>query len=156
MIPIQGKYNTALVYTDIIEEEAISQIITLCNQEFTKDTKIRIMPDVHAGAGCTIGTTMTMKDKIVANLVGQDIGCGMFVVKLKQKRNEINLKELDECIKKYIPSGQNIRTYSHPYNKYINLNLLKCYNNIDINRAILSLGTLGGGERMVATVLVNS
>ena len=82
MIPIQGKYNTALVYTNIIEEEAISQIITLCNQEFTKDTKIRIMPDVHAGAGCTIGTTMTIKDKIVANLVGQDIGCGMFVVKL--------------------------------------------------------------------------
>ena len=77
MIKIEGKYNTAKVFTDNIESEARAQIMELCNQEFVKDSIIRIMPDTHAGAGCTIGTTMTITDKIVPNLVGVDIGCGM-------------------------------------------------------------------------------
>ena len=82
MIEVKGKYNTATIYTDLIGENAISQIIEMLNQEFTKDLKVRIMPDCHAGVGCVIGTTMTIKDKVVPNLVGVDIGCGMLSVNL--------------------------------------------------------------------------
>ena len=77
MIKIEGTYNTAIVYADTIEAGAEGQIQKLVSQEFTKGSRIRIMPDVHAGKGCTIGTTMTITDKIVPNLVGVDIGCGM-------------------------------------------------------------------------------
>ena len=101
MIKIEGTYNTAIVYADTIEAGAEGQIQKLVSQEFTKDSRIRIMPDVHAGKGCTIGTTMTITDKIVPNLVGVDIGCGMETVELKAKR--INLPELDSFIHKNIP-----------------------------------------------------
>lgn len=147
MFELQGKYSTAKVFTDNVEETAISQIIELCNQEFVKDSKIRIMPDVHAGAGCTIGTTTTIKDKIVPNLVGVDIGCGMYVVKLKDK--EIDLKQLDYIINTYIPSGFNIREKEHRFNFHFNYNELKCKNNIDLQRAKLSIGTLGGGNHFI-------
>jgi RNA-splicing ligase RtcB len=80
MLELKGKYNTAKVFTDVVEETAISQIVTLCNEEFSSGSTIRIMPDVHAGAGCTIGTTMTITDKVVPNLVGVDIGCGVLAV----------------------------------------------------------------------------
>ncbi|PFP78781.1 hypothetical protein COK07_12260 [Bacillus thuringiensis] len=70
MLKLQGKYNEAKVFTTNVEKAAAGQIIDLCNQQFVKDSKIRIMPDTHAGAGCTIGTTMTIQDKIVPNLVG--------------------------------------------------------------------------------------
>ena len=75
MIELKGKYNTAKIFTDVVDETSISQIILLLNQQFVSDSKIRLMPDVHAGAGCTVGTTMTITDKIVPNLVGVDIGC---------------------------------------------------------------------------------
>ena len=90
MLNITGKFNTAKVFTDNVESSAVGQIVELCNQEFTRGSKIRIMPDVHAGAGCTIGTTMTISDKIVPNLVGVDIGCGMLTVYLKQKNIELS------------------------------------------------------------------
>lgn len=90
MLKLQGKYNEAKVFTNNVEETAAGQIIDLCTQEFVKDSKIRIMPDTHAGAGCTIETTMTIQDKIVPNLVGVDIGCGMEVVVIdKKKRNQL-------------------------------------------------------------------
>ena len=85
MLKIRGKYNTAIVFTHNIEKGAIDQIQELCDQEFVKDSIIRIMPDVHEGLGCTIGTTMTIQDKIVPNLVGVDIGCGIETIKLKNK-----------------------------------------------------------------------
>lgn len=72
------------MFTDNVEEKAAGQILELCSQEFVQGSRIRIMPDTHAGAGCTIGTTMTIKDKIVPNLVGVDIGCGMFVSMLEK------------------------------------------------------------------------
>ena len=75
MIEVQGKYNAATIYADIIGENTISQVIELLNQEFIKGAKVRIMPDCHAGVGCVIGTTITIKDKVVPNLVGVDIGC---------------------------------------------------------------------------------
>lgn len=147
MIELKGKYNNAIVYTDNIEETAISQIINLCNQEFTKGSKIRMMSDCHAGAGCTIGTTMTITDKIVPNLVGVDIGCNVRVAKIYNK--DINFEKLDYIIRQLIPSGQNIRTTPHEYLNYTNLEYLKCINNINIGRADLSLGTLGGGNHFI-------
>lgn len=115
MNKVIGKYNHAFVYTDVVEETALGQIKLLCDQEFTKDAKIRIMPDVHAGAGCTIGTTMTITDKIVPNLVGVDIGCGMETIQIKNKH--IELEKLDKLIYEKIPSGFHIRTNAHRYNE---------------------------------------
>lgn len=157
MIELQGKYNTAKVFTNNIENEAISQVIDLCNQEFAQDSKIRIMPDCHAGAGCTIGTTMTIKDKIVSNLVGVDIGCGVLLQQIAEK--DIDLAALDKAIRQNVPSGQNIRTYRHNLVATLKMNShlskLCCKNYVDIDRALLSIGTLGGGE-LIATVPVNS
>lgn len=146
MFDLNGKYTTARIFTDNIENEAISQIYELCNQEFAKDCKIRIMPDVHAGKGCTIGTTMEIKDKIVPNLVGVDISCGILCVKLKEK--EIDFKKLDEIIRKYIPSGMNIREKAIDSNEIrkIGLQKLKCVNHINMDRTEKSLGSLGNGN----------
>ena len=113
MIEIKGKYNTAKVFTDTLDSASTAQLINLCNQPFTEGSVIRLMPDVHAGAGCTIGTTMTITDKIVPNLVGVDIGCGMHVVRLAEKR--IDFTKLDKVIRSEIPSGMQIRKKSHPY-----------------------------------------
>lgn len=139
---IKGKHNTATVFTDNIEQDTIEQIRILCDQKFSKDSKIRIMPDVHIGIGCTIGTTMTIKDKVVPNLVGVDIGCGVEVVKLKN--THIELEKLDKLIYEKIPSGFNIRKKEHRYNDQINLDDLRCKKKLNLNRARLSIGTLGG------------
>ncbi|BCN29862.1 RtcB family protein [Anaeromicropila herbilytica] len=146
---VEGKYNTAIIYTDSIEEVATEQIKTLCDQEFTKDSKIRIMPDVHAGAGCTIGTTMTIDKRVVPNLVGVDIGCGMETVLLKDKH--IELQKLDKLIYEKIPSGYNIRKTPHKYNEEIDLTELRCRveGKINLDRAVKSLGTLGGGNHFI-------
>ena len=82
MKQLQGKYTNAIVYTDLVEQEALDQIKLLCDQPIAAGSRVRIMPDVHAGSGCTIGTTMTIGDKIIPALVGVDIGCGMYTVKL--------------------------------------------------------------------------
>jgi len=147
MIEIKGKYNTAKIFTDNADNEAIAQITELCNQEFAKDSIIRIMPDVHAGAGCTIGTTMTITDKIVPNLVGVDIGCGMETIKLKQK--DIDFKKLDDIIRHHIPSGFDIRKKQHKYAEYVELDKLACKKHVDLGRARLSIGTLGGGNHFI-------
>lgn len=146
MFDLNGKYATARIFTDNIENEAISQIYELCNQEFVDGCKVRIMPDVHAGKGCTIGTTMEIKDKVVPNLVGVDISCGVLCIKLKEK--EIDFKQLDEIIRKYIPSGMNVREKAIDSSEIrkIGLQKLKCINNISMDRAEKSLGSLGGGN----------
>ena len=89
MFEIRGKVNTAICYAKIVEDEAIEQIRRMCDYDFTENSKIRIMPDVHAGKVCTIGTTMTVTDKVVSNIVGVDIGCGMYTVNLG--KGDINL-----------------------------------------------------------------
>ncbi|AVQ28534.1 RNA-splicing ligase RtcB [Fusobacterium ulcerans] len=144
---ITGKYNTAKVFTNVIENEAIEQIKTLCNQEFITGSKIRIMPDVHSGAGCTIGTTMTITDKVIPNLVGVDIGCGMETVMITDK--EIDLEKLDKLIYEKIPSGHNIRKIPHDLINEIDLNQLKCTGHVKMDRAIRSIGTLGGGNHFI-------
>ncbi len=147
MKEITGKYNKAKVFTDIMDDTSVEQIKTLCDQEFTQGSLIRIMPDVHAGAGCTIGTTMTIKDKIVPNLVGVDIGCGMATYVLKEK--DIDLQKLDKFIYSSIPAGMNIRETPHKFIENIDLENLRCISQINKNRAIHSMGTLGGGNHFI-------
>lgn len=147
MIELKGKYNSAIVFTKNLEKNAEKQIINLLDQEFINGSNIRIMPDVHAGMGCTIGTTMTIDDKIVPNLVGVDIGCGMETVKLKN--SHVELQKLDKVIRETIPSGFNIRKSPHKFIDEIPLKDLKCFKKIDYNRAKLSMGTLGGGNHFI-------
>jgi RNA-splicing ligase RtcB len=147
MIELQGKYNTAKVFTDNVESQAISQIIHLLNQEFAAGSRIRVMPDTHAGAGCTIGTTMTVTDKIVPNLVGVDIGCGMETAVLEN--DHVELHRLDKVIHENIPAGFNIRQHSHRYMNEIDLKSLRCAGRVDLERAMLSMGTLGGGNHFI-------
>lgn len=147
MKEIIGQKNSAKVFIDKIDELSESQILTLCNQDFVKESKIRIMPDVHAGAGCTIGTTMTIKDKIVPNLVGVDIGCGMETILLEEK--SIDLEKFDKFIYDNIPSGMNIRKYPHKYSLDVEIDELKCLQYIKEFRALKSIGTLGGGNHFI-------
>ena len=147
---VEGKYNTAKVFTDVVEEKSLQQIKTLCDQEFTSGAKIRLMPDVHAGAGCTIGTTMTIKDKIVPNLVGVDIGCGMETLMIhKDSEASVNFDpaKLDKIIRKNIPSGFDIRKFQHNFVEEVEWDKIKgTYNK---HRAKMSLGTLGGGNHFI-------
>ncbi|QDQ06493.1 RtcB family protein [Bacillus sp. BD59S] len=147
MLNLRGKYNEAKVFTNNVDETATGQIIDLCNQEFVKDSKIRIMPDTHAGAGCTIGTTMTIQDKIVPNLVGVDIGCGMEVVVIDKKKEEINFDYLDETIRKFVPSGFCIRDKEHRFSKMIDFDGVRAP--FTLQRAQKSIGTLGGGNHFI-------
>lgn len=147
MKEINGLYNTAKVFTDNMDELSVEQITKLCNQDFIQGSKIRIMPDVHSGAGCTIGTTMTIKDKVVPNLVGVDIGCGMETIAIKEK--VIDFEKFDNLIYEKIPAGINIRKDMHKYASEIELEELRCFYNISHVRAGRSIGTLGGGNHFI-------
>ncbi|NLC89059.1 MAG: RtcB family protein [Clostridiaceae bacterium] len=153
MIIISGKYNAAKVFANYLEPTAREQIQTLCDQPFVAGSRIRIMPDVHAGAGSTIGTTMTITDKVVPNLVGVDIGCGMETIRLADK--EIDWGRLDRLIREKIPAGHDIRKRPHPYLEAIDLSKLRARQGgkndakLKMDRAYLSLGTLGGGNHFI-------
>jgi RNA-splicing ligase RtcB len=141
---INGKYGTAVAYASVIEEAAVEQIRRMCDCDFTAGSRIRIMPDVHAGKGCTIGTTMTVTDRAVPNIVGVDIGCGMYTVRLAE--SEVDFARVDEAAH-YIPSGMNVwegRT------ERFDLTVLRCYRELkDARRLERSLGTLGGGNHFI-------
>lgn len=144
MIEIIGRYNTAKCYTNELEEASYAQIEAVCNEEAFKDSKIRIMPDVHAGKGCTIGTTMTVTDKVVPNMVGVDIGCGMYTVNLGKV--DINFERFDEAAH-YIPCGRDVW---EGRKEHFDLTALRCYRNLkDTRRLERSLGTLGGGNHFI-------
>ena len=144
MLKIEGRYNTAICYAKIIEDEAIEQIRTMMDTEFSEGSKVRIMPDVHTGAGCTIGTTMTIKDKVVPNVVGVDIGCGMYTTKLKEK--EIDMEALDKVCHE-IPSGKNVWDGRK---ERFDITDLTCFRSLRETRWIArSLGTLGGGNHFI-------
>ena len=147
MLKIQGEHNTAIVYTNELESAAGEQIKTVCDRKEFADCKIRIMPDVHAGKGCTIGTTMTIIDKIVPAMVGVDIGCGMETVKLAER--EIDYAALDALIRRKIPSGRDIRDTHHPRNSEVPLEDLRCLSSVNLERAKRSIGTLGGGNHFI-------
>ena len=144
MIEIIGKFNTAICYTDTLEPTAYAQIENVCNEQAFEKSKIRIMPDVHAGKGCTIGTTMTIVDKVVPNMVGVDIGCGMYTVNLGKV--DIDLEKFDEAAHT-IPCGRNVWEGRQ---ERFDLTRLRCYRNLkDTKRLERSLGTLGGGNHFV-------
>lgn len=144
MIELRGKYNNAIVYTDNIEQEAISQIITLLNQPFAEQNQIRFMPDVHAGKGCTIGFTMKMDKIVCPNLVGVDIGCGVLVAKLGNI--DIDFEKLDKVIRERVPFGFNI----HDHQKLFHLEDLIMYDSLgNKDRILKSLGTLGSGNHYI-------
>jgi RNA-splicing ligase RtcB len=161
---VKGKYGSAIIYTDEVENEAISQIINLLNQPMAEDAHVRIMPDCHAGAGCVIGYTAKLTGKIVPNLIGVDIGCGVLAYKLG-KRSEIGEKfdKLDKFIRTNIPSGRNthgdapvVDSDFERVEKSIRANHLKdeikeiCKRtNQDFNYVWSSLGTLGGGNHFI-------
>ena len=141
---IKGKAATAIAYANVIEDAAIEQIRRMCDYAFTEGSKIRIMPDVHAGKGCTIGTTMTIHDKAVPNVVGVDIGCGMYTVRLHE--TEIDFVRLDEAAH-YVPSGMNVWEGRR---ESFDLEALRCYRELkDAKRLQRSLGTLGGGNHFI-------
>ena len=144
MIEIKGKINTAICFAKVVEDEAIEQIRRMCDYEITEGSRIRIMPDVHAGKGCTIGTTMTVKDKAVPNVVGVDIGCGMYTVDLG--RVEIDMEQMDAAAH-FIPSGMNVW---EGRKEHFDLLDLRCYRGLkDAKRLERSLGTLGGGNHFI-------
>ncbi len=147
MIAIRGTYNTVKCFCKTLEPQARQQIQEVCDQRAFADSKIRIMPDVHAGVGCTIGTTMTLTDKVVPGMVGVDIGCGMETVQLKE--TQIDFDELDRVIRTYIPSGHAIHSQPHPLAERLDLHELRCAKQIDIKRAQCSIGTLGGGNHFI-------
>ena len=146
-VRVSGVYNTAICYTGELEATAREQIKTVCDRDEFADCKIRIMPDVHAGMGCVIGTTMTITDKIVPGMVGVDIGCGMETVTLAE--NAIDYKAMDNLIRREIPSGRDIRKAYHPLNDQIDLDKLRCSSAIHLERAKRSIGTLGGGNHFI-------
>ena len=147
MLEVSGRYNQAKIFTDVVDQASIAQVIELCNQEFTVGSQIRLMPDVHAGAGCTVGTTMTITDKVVPNLVGVDIGCGMETARIRE--DHIELQKLDKLIYEKIPSGFAVRPAVHRYAGQIDLEELYCAKHIQMLRAEKSIGTLGGGNHFI-------
>ena len=141
---IIGKVNTAICYAKVVEDEAIEQIRRMCDYPMTEGSRIRIMPDVHAGTGCTIGTTMTITDKVVPNVVGVDIGCGMYTVDLGKA--EVDFEKVDEAAH-FIPSGMNVWEGRQ---ERFDLTGLMCYRELkDARRLERSLGTLGGGNHFI-------
>ncbi|MGN0673585.1 MAG: RtcB family protein [Anaerovoracaceae bacterium] len=144
MIEIKGAVNTAICYAKVVEPEAIEQIRRMCDYEFTRGSKIRIMPDVHVGKGCTIGTTMTIVDKAVPNVVGVDIGCGMYTVNIG--KGDIDFEKLDDVVH-MIPSGKDVW---EGRKERFNLTRLKCYRHLSRTKRLeKSLGTLGGGNHFI-------
>ncbi len=144
MFEIKGKRNTAVCYATVVEEEAVEQVRRMCDHALTDGSRVCIMPDVHVGKGCTIGTTMTVTDKVCPNIVGVDIGCGMYTVKLADRSPD--LAAIDRAAH-FIPSGLN--TWDSPMEPF-DLKELRCYRSLhDVKRLQCSLGTLGGGNHFI-------
>ena len=134
------------IFTKNIEEQAINQINELLEQETFKNSKVRIMPDVHAGKGCVIGFTGNLGEKVIPNIVGVDIGCGMLCVELGNI--DLDLEKLDKIIRQYVPSGMNV--HDERKYKFLELQDLKCYRELkDTKRLERSIGTLGGGNHFI-------
>lgn len=134
------------IFTENIEEKALEQIHTLLAQEAFKDCKVRIMPDVHAGSGCVIGFTADLGEKVIPNIVGVDIGCGMYTLMLGNI--DIDFEELDGVIRQYVPSGRNV--HEGRIVQFPELQQLHCYRELkDAKRLERSIGTLGGGNHFI-------
>lgn len=164
-ITLNTKWNEDVkIFTENIEESALAQVIELANSPLGENAHIRIMPDVHAGVGCVIGTTMQITDKVCPNLVGVDIGCGITLAKMGNSNDEVYFdfeekwKELDIAIRKVVPSGKSHQGRETCKREW--LESLCCWNSLSKNHqeiALRSIGTLGGGWAIaIASILVNS
>ncbi len=147
MIELNGKFADAKIFTDVVDTKAISQVISLLNQPYAENSRIRMMPDITPGEGCTVGTTMTIKDRVCPNLVGSDIGCGMETIQIREK--ELDLIKLDRIIREKIPSGFKIHDRVPKVAKKLNLSDMFCANQIRLEASLRSLGTLGGGNHFI-------
>lgn len=147
MFEMRGKYGTAKIFTDIVDEQSLSQVVNMLNQPFSENQVIRMMPDIHGGKGCAIGTTMTVTDKICPNLVGVDIGCGMLAIRLEE--DSIDFAAFDAVIREHIPFGFGIRQKSVKPQKSLRLNELLCVSSCNRDRAEKSIGSLGGGNHFI-------
>ncbi|MBR0115339.1 MAG: RtcB family protein [Firmicutes bacterium] len=144
MFEIKGTVTTAVCYARVVEDEAIEQIRRMCSYALTEGSRVRIMPDVHSGAGCTIGTTMTVVDKACPNVVGVDIGCGMYTVRLADR--DIDFEKVDAACH-FVPSGMNV--WEGRIERF-DLTRLRCFRSLrDTKRLERSLGTLGGGNHFI-------
>lgn len=144
MIKIRTKSGLVKIYAKTFEYEAFEQVKKLANYSAYSDSTIRIMPDAHAGKGCTVGTTMTLHGKVTPNLVGVDIGCSILCIKLKNK--EIDFEKLDNVIRENVPSGFGVNSRAKVTFDYDDL---RCGKHIDLSRANVSLGSLGGGNHFI-------
>ncbi len=151
-VTIQGEYAEAVVYTTDNENTALddyakAQLQLLVDNEAAVGSKIRVMPDVHPGKVCTIGLTMTVGDRVLPEVVGIDIGCGLTVARLKKFRPEY--PRLDKAIAENVPAGSHIRTKVHHMVETFDFDRLSAAKHINKKRAMRSLGTLGGGNHMI-------
>ncbi len=144
---IQNVYNTAVVYAGEMDSGAEGLIRALCGSPLSEGCTIRIMPDVHSGKGCAVGTTMTLTDKVAPGLVGVDIGCGMSVYKIRSKKLE--LPKLDKLIRKSIPAGRAVRGKVHRFAEQLELDDLQAARHVQKDKALCSVGTLGGGNHFI-------
>ena len=147
MITLKNTYNEAKIFADTVDAGAEGLIRAFCGCPVSEGSKIRIMPDVHSGKGCVVGTTMTVADKIAPGLIGVDIGCGIYAAKLSGKRME--MQKLDKLIREKIPSGRNIRSSAHRFSEQIDLGGLRCARHIQEDKAYLGIGSLGGGNHFI-------
>ena len=147
MIKIKEKYAEADVYVNMLDSGSEGLIKALCGSVVAEGCKIRIMPDVHPGKGSVVGMTMTLNGKAVPGLIGPDIGCGMEVIRIKAKR--LDLQKLDKLVWSKIPSGMNIRTSPHRFADMTELEKLRCLKHIRADKALLGIGTLGGGNHFI-------
>ena len=147
MVEIQGTYNKAIVYADSIDNAVRGQLTALCNSPAMDGAQIRVMPDVHTGSW-VIGTTIRFKDKIIPSLIGTDIGCGVLRVPF-EARGKLDFDKLDKVIRDSVPSGRAIRKKAHRFSERVDLSALKCAKHVQMDKALLSIGTLGGGNHFI-------
>jgi len=147
MFEITGKYNKAKIYATSSDSASYAQVLRMCNMEELKNSRIAMMPDMHAAEGCTVGTSMTVGELINPAFVGSDIGCGMQIFKLRDRT--VDFARLDECIREKIPSGAKIHDHSISDVKEISLEDLYCYDYIRHDTVLKSFGTLGGGNHFI-------
>lgn len=147
MITIENTCNKAIVFADEIDAATHGLIDAFCGSPVSLGSRLRIMPDAHAGKGCVIGTTMTLTDKVIPGMIGSDIGCGITAIKFR--KNRLELQQADKRIREKIPAGKKIRERPHRFAEKANLERLYCKRHIQRDKAYASIGTLGGGNHFI-------
>ncbi len=144
---VNGVYTSAKIFTDTIEDYALAQIQMLCDNEAFRDCAVRIMPDVHPGKVGTVGFTAAIGKRVLPNVVGIDVGCGVTLAKLKQKKTEFG--RLDKVVRENVPCGFGVRKRAHRFIQDFDFLQLHCVRHVNVEKAQLSLGTLGGGNHFL-------